>query len=154
MTQSAASNDQPIYISEMMQRLGLDPGGGVVPRFGLSYATARHCCEACVTKRDCRQWLDRMPSSVPFAPRFCPCADVLFELQVNELRPHQAPPTIENEPTTGTHAYAGDLDRLEEEIEELLLQKPVDDPAVADLKHRKLRLQTEIEALRRQSTRS
>jgi hypothetical protein len=29
---------QPIYIAEMMERLGIEPAGGVVPRLSLSYA--------------------------------------------------------------------------------------------------------------------
>jgi hypothetical protein len=65
----------------MMQRLGIEPGGGMVPHFGLSYATAFHRCETCASKDECREWLDRMPASVSFAPRFCPNADLLFELQ-------------------------------------------------------------------------
>ena len=30
---------QPIYIGEMMERLGIEPAGGVVRRLSLSYAT-------------------------------------------------------------------------------------------------------------------
>jgi hypothetical protein len=70
------------YIFEMMRRLGIEPAGGVLPQFSLSYATAFHVCDACPSKHACRDWLDHMPGSVSFAPRFCPNTDLLFELQL------------------------------------------------------------------------
>lgn len=73
---------QSTYIREMMERLGIEPSGGVLPQFSLSYATAFHRCEACPSKCACRKWLDSMPDSVSFAPPFCPNADIFFELQV------------------------------------------------------------------------
>jgi Family of unknown function (DUF6455) len=73
---------QSTYIREMMECLGIEPGGGVLPQFSLSYATAFHRCEACPSKCACRKWLDSMPNSVIFAPPFCPNADIFFELQV------------------------------------------------------------------------
>jgi hypothetical protein len=75
---------QPIYMREMMECLGIEPGGGVVPSLGLSYATAFHRCEACPSKQACRDWLDSIPASVVFAPRFCPNAKIFFELQVDQ----------------------------------------------------------------------
>jgi hypothetical protein len=75
---------QPVFLGEMMQCLGIEPAGGVVPRLGLIYATAFHRCEACPSKQACRDWLDSMSKSVAFAPTFCPNADILFELQVNQ----------------------------------------------------------------------
>jgi hypothetical protein len=68
----------------MMERLGIEPGAGGVPHLGLSYMTAFHRCELCLSKQACRDWLSRMPASVMFAPRFCPNADIFFELQVNQ----------------------------------------------------------------------
>jgi hypothetical protein len=35
----ALRKHQPIYIGEMMERLGIEPAGDVVPRLSLSYAT-------------------------------------------------------------------------------------------------------------------
>jgi Family of unknown function (DUF6455) len=84
----ALRKHQPIYIGEMMERLGIEPAGGVVPRLSLSYATAFHRCEACSYKPACREWLDSMLRSIAFAPRFCPNADILFELQVNQPSSH------------------------------------------------------------------
>ena len=75
---------QPVFLVEMMQCLGIEPAGGVVPRLGLIYATAFHRCEACPSKQACRDWLVSMSKSVAFAPAFCPNADILFELQVNQ----------------------------------------------------------------------
>jgi hypothetical protein len=84
MAAPTARKRQPIYICEMMERLSIEPGGGVAPSLGLSYATAFHRCEACPSKQACRDWLDSMPASVAFAPRFCPNADIFFELQVDQ----------------------------------------------------------------------
>jgi hypothetical protein len=78
----------PTYICEMMERLGIEPGDGVVPRLSLSYVTAFHRCESCPSKQTCRQWLDNTPAPVTFAPRFCPNADILFELGVNVPQLH------------------------------------------------------------------
>jgi hypothetical protein len=81
---------QPTHISEMMQRLGIEPGGGVVARWTMHYTTVFHRCEACAGKQPCQDWLDRTPGQVSFAPRFCPCADILFELQVEQPRADRA----------------------------------------------------------------
>jgi hypothetical protein len=84
MAAPIARKRQPIYICEMMEHLGIEPGGGVAPSLGLSYTTAFHRCETCPSKQACRDWLDRMPASVAFAPRFCRNADIFFELQVDQ----------------------------------------------------------------------
>ena len=84
MAEPTARKSGPIYMREMMERLGIEPGGGAAPSLSLSYAAAFHRCEACPSKQACRDWLDRTPASVAFAPRFCPCADILFELLVDQ----------------------------------------------------------------------
>jgi len=68
----------------MMKRVGVDPAGGVVAHSGLTYLTALHRCQSCPSKQDCRAWLDSVPMSMSFAPRFCPNGDLLFELQVDQ----------------------------------------------------------------------
>ena len=68
----------------MMERLGIEPAGGVITRWSLSYATALHRCQACSCKEPCRAWLDSMPTAVNLAPHFCPIADILFEMQVDQ----------------------------------------------------------------------
>jgi hypothetical protein len=82
---SPAGQRQFIPAFKMMERLGIDPGGGVVPRLGLLYTTASHRCESCPSKRACRDWLDRAPESVSFAPPFCRNSDILAELQFRDL---------------------------------------------------------------------
>jgi Family of unknown function (DUF6455) len=79
-----ARERQPIYMCEMMERLGIEPGCGVVSRFGLSYAIALPRCETCPSKQTCRDWLDCKPMSGAIAPRFCPNDDIFFELQVDQ----------------------------------------------------------------------
>ena len=84
-----ARERQPIYISEMMGRLGIESGGGVAPHLGLRYAIALYRCKACLSKQPCRDWLDSMPASVTFAPRFCPNAEIFFELQADQPGAHR-----------------------------------------------------------------
>jgi hypothetical protein len=79
---------QPTYICEMMERLGIEPGDGVVPRLSLSYVTAFHRCEGCPEKQTCRDWLDKTMGPITFAPRFCPNTDILFELAVSVPQQH------------------------------------------------------------------
>ena len=85
---SAICERQSTYIREMMERLGIELGGGVLPKFSLSYATALHRCESCPSKCACRKWLDSMSDSVSFAPPFCPNVDIFFELQVDQHVAH------------------------------------------------------------------
>ena len=73
-----------IHLYEMMEKLGIDPNSGILPRLGLRYATALHRCEDCPYKKTCREWLDLAPRSVRSAPHFCPDADILFELQFDQ----------------------------------------------------------------------
>jgi Family of unknown function (DUF6455) len=74
----------PINICEMMERLGIEQGGGVIPRLSLKYLTVLRRCEACPAKKACRDWLDSLPASVSLPPRFCPNADIFFELQFDQ----------------------------------------------------------------------
>ena len=85
MASAAAHSQRSVYLREMMQRLDIDPAGAILPHVCLSYFTALHRCESCPCKRTCRDWLDEMPSAVSTPPRFCPSADILFELQVDRM---------------------------------------------------------------------
>jgi Family of unknown function (DUF6455) len=76
---------EPIQIRDMMARLGIDPRGGVVPRLSLHYAAAFRGCEPCPSKKTCRDWLDHSPAAVSVVPPFCPSADILSELQFDQL---------------------------------------------------------------------
>ena len=79
---------QPIRMYEMMERLGIEPAGGVASHLLLSYATALRRCGACTCKQACRDWLDSMPASVACAPSFCPNGDIFFELQIDQPGAH------------------------------------------------------------------
>ena len=83
---STATEHPLICVYKMMERLGIDPGGGVVPRLSLLYATALDQCKSCPSARACRDWLESTAGSVRFfAPPFCPIDDVLSELQLRQL---------------------------------------------------------------------
>jgi Family of unknown function (DUF6455) len=86
---TAVAHDYPVYIYEMMARLGIEPDAGVLPRWSLRYATALQRCEGCRSKNACRDWLDYAPAMVNFAPCFCPNADILFELQYDQPGPRR-----------------------------------------------------------------
>ena len=75
---------QTTYVLEIMKRLGIEPDGGAIPRLSLRYLTLFRRCETCSSKKICRDWLDHLEETVHFAPRFCPNADVFFELQVDQ----------------------------------------------------------------------
>jgi hypothetical protein len=81
----AAEPEYSMHIYKMMARLGIEPGAGVLPRLSLRYATARRRCEDCQSKKVCRDWLDYSPAMANFAPAFCRNADILFELQYDEI---------------------------------------------------------------------
>lgn len=76
-------------IYEMMARLGIEPGAGVLPQLSLRYATALRLCEACRSKKACRDWLDYAPAMLNFAPGFCINADILFDLQCDQAGPRR-----------------------------------------------------------------
>ncbi|MCF8476409.1 MAG: DUF6455 family protein [Pseudolabrys sp.] len=79
-----ASDKKPTHMREMTERLGIDPAGGVLALSELTYLTALHRCQSCPSKAACRAWLNSMPMSVAFAPRFCPNSDLFFEMQFNQ----------------------------------------------------------------------
>ncbi len=87
MAAPTAREHQSIHICEMMERLGIELGSGAVAPLSLSFATVLHRCETCPSEQACRDWLEIMPASVAFAPRFCPNADIFFELQVDQPGP-------------------------------------------------------------------
>ena len=86
---SAAGSEYSMPVYEMMARLGIDPGEGVLPRLSMRYATALRRCENCRSKRACRDWLDYAPAMVNFAPDFCANADILFDLQCDQSGPRR-----------------------------------------------------------------
>jgi len=81
---TARTSEYSVHIYEMMARLGINPGAGVLPQLGLRYATAIRRCENCRSKKVCQDWLDLAPPMVNFAPDFCMDADLLFDLQCDQ----------------------------------------------------------------------
>ena len=148
MATPVANRCQPLYLIELMERLGIDPGEGIIARLSLSYDTAVRRCEACPTKQKCRDWLDSAPKSVSFAPRFCPNNDILFELQIDRPSINRAPSPRVPEEAAEPHAHIADLERLEDEIDNVLLCRAIDDAVSAELKRRRSRLRDEIASLR------
>jgi hypothetical protein len=90
MSASGMREHRTVHVFEMMKRLGIEPSSSVTPRLSLTYATAIHRCEVCPKHETCRYWLDHAPAVIGSAPRFCPDADVLFELQFGQVRPYSA----------------------------------------------------------------
>jgi hypothetical protein len=84
MPAAATIERQPTHIVEMMERLGLDPGAGAIPRLSLSHITAFHRCQVCPLKAACAAWLDGHRGPLAFAPPFCPNGDILFEMKFND----------------------------------------------------------------------
>ena len=75
---------KPACIYDMMERLGIEGGAGVLPRLSLTYASALHRCEQCQNPDACREWLKNAPEVLKFAPKFCPNGDIFFELQIDQ----------------------------------------------------------------------
>jgi hypothetical protein len=67
-------------IDNMMDRLGIDPGFRVVPRFGLLFACALRNCGSCTARQACADWLAQDRDIRLGAPNFYPNADLLSEL--------------------------------------------------------------------------
>jgi Family of unknown function (DUF6455) len=87
---TAPVSEYSTHIYEMMTRLGIEPGAGVLPQLSLRYATAVRRCENCRSKMACQDWLDYAPAMVNFAPDFCANADILFDLQYDQAGPRRA----------------------------------------------------------------
>jgi len=87
MASAHESDHNAMCIGEMMRRLGIEPGGGIVPRLGLAYAAAFRRCEQCLTPDACREWLKEAPQALNMAPKFCANADIFFELQFDQPGP-------------------------------------------------------------------
>jgi hypothetical protein len=83
MTAPAARDPQPVYLCRMMERLGIEPGGAALPRLSLHYAAAFRRCGACPSRQACGDWLAQAQPSASLAPRFCPNADIFFELKLD-----------------------------------------------------------------------
>ena len=83
MARSTAVKRRTVYLSEMMELLGIE-AGVAEPCWGLRYAAAFHRCEACRCRQACRDWVDGRQAPATLAPRFCPNADIFLELAVDQ----------------------------------------------------------------------
>jgi len=84
MSSANKRDHKPACIYDMIERLGIEAGGGILPRSSLTYASAFHRCEQCQTPDACREWLKAAPQAINRAPKFCPNGDIFFELQFNQ----------------------------------------------------------------------
>jgi uncharacterized protein DUF6455 len=72
------ANRRARNMSEMMDRLGLDPQTFAHRRLGLDLTSAVRICQFCIADKVCHDWLARAAKPVAKAPAFCPNA-MLFE---------------------------------------------------------------------------
>jgi len=79
-------------IDPMMERLGIDLGFRVVPRFGLLFACALRNCRSCTARSACADWLTQDRGAQLGPPKFCPNADLWSELLYDSSNGHPAPP--------------------------------------------------------------
>jgi hypothetical protein len=66
-------------IDNMMERLGIDGGCSVVPRFSLVFSCALRNCGSCTARDACAEWLAK-DDDLFAPPKFCPNFDLLSEL--------------------------------------------------------------------------
>ena len=92
MASADKCDHHPACIGDMMRRLGIEPGGGALPRLGPVYAAAFHRCEQCPTPDACREWLKGAADVLNIPPRFCPNGDIFFELQFDQVGPRAFDP--------------------------------------------------------------
>jgi len=86
MIARTANRQESLLMFEMIDRLGIEAGGGALPQYALRYAAAARSCEACGSKSACRKWL-HAHEVARFAPPFCPNGDTFFELQFDQHSP-------------------------------------------------------------------
>jgi Family of unknown function (DUF6455) len=67
-------------MSDMMNRLGLDPIAAGRPCGGAVLGSAVRVCEACPADEVCHDWLTRAAATLYKAPPFCPNADRFAQL--------------------------------------------------------------------------
>jgi Family of unknown function (DUF6455) len=70
-----------LEVYKMLERLGIELGAGVIPRYGLMYASAIRTCQRCGSVHACAAWLGSASANC-IAPDFCPNADIFLELEL------------------------------------------------------------------------
>ncbi len=76
--------NRPTKVYKMMQRLGLETAGSVLPQLGLIYASAVRTCHQCEQSDACREWFKVAPTTLQLAPTFCPNRDLLCQLAFDQ----------------------------------------------------------------------
>ncbi len=66
---------QARLLGEMMERLGVDPGGAAREASGAGLAAAASRCRACGSWDACKGFLEATEGLAPAAPAFCPNGD-------------------------------------------------------------------------------
>ena len=135
-----ARKSHSTHLYEALARLGIEPGIGVLPRWSLSYAAAARQCMSCVAKKKCRDWLDARAAAGGFAPRFCPNADIFFEMRSER-------PAVSQRAADDTLPGSSDLAFLQSEVEEALLRCPSDQLMLERLKRCEAHLKEELDRL-------
>jgi Family of unknown function (DUF6455) len=79
-------------IENMMERLGIDQGYRVVPRFGLLFSCALRNCGSCTRRKACADWLTADRDFVYGPPQFCPNFELLWELLCDPGIGHRTQP--------------------------------------------------------------
>lgn len=74
----------PPNVYKMMERLGIERGGGVLPRLGLVYASAVRTCHQCERSDVCHEWLKVASTAFNVPPKFCPNADLFTQLAFDQ----------------------------------------------------------------------
>jgi len=69
----------------LTERLGIDPGAAVDPRFGFVVDAARSTCRACETKEQCRLALGLPELALADVAPFCPNVERVTHLQSSGL---------------------------------------------------------------------
>ena len=77
---SSEKRDLPeLQVYKMLERLGIELGAGVIPRYGLMDISAVENCRSCGAASACTEWLGAASSSA-VAPDFCPNHDILLKV--------------------------------------------------------------------------
>lgn len=71
-------------IGEMMERLGIDADADIEEQFGRTLDSVVRSCQRCRFVATCNDWLARAPVAVPSAPAFCPYAERLENLALDQ----------------------------------------------------------------------
>jgi hypothetical protein len=79
MRSSEKCDLRELEVYKMLERLGIELGAGVIPRYGLMYVSAIRNCRSCDAVPACAAWLG-VAASTSVAPDFCPSRDIFLEL--------------------------------------------------------------------------